>query len=308
MANKVKIKIGHLKITDHLILGITQAKLRQGKEKFQYSELETVSFMGWNQITEALEKASIDVAFMLAPTAMDLYSLDPNLRLILFAHKTGSVFIKNKAANIQSVADLKGKVVAIPYQLSVHHMLLHQLLQEHGLEPGTGKDVLIEVMAPSQMPQAIQYDDVGEMAGFIVAEPFGSQAVIEGYGEEFYLSKDLWPHHPCCVVVVRKELIDKNPEAIHELTHSLVKSGDFVHQNESASITIGASFLDQKEEVIRHVLTEPADRILTGEHLPLLEDLEKIQNYMFDKMHLLKHKIDLETFVDTSFAKDAGAK
>ncbi len=307
MADKITIKAGHLKITDHLILGITKDKVEKGTENLQYSQLETVPFMGWNQITEALANKEIDIAFMLAPTAMDLYTADPNIRLILFAHKTGSIFIKNKAADIQSVADLKGKIIAIPFQLSVHHMLLHQLLTENGLTPGAGKDVLLEVMAPMQMPQAIQYDDVGEMAGYIVAEPFGSQAVNEGYGEEFYLSKDLWPNHPCCVVIARNELIESNPDAVHELTNSLVASGNSVQANIDASVGIGASFLGQKEEVIRHVLTEPNDRVLTGEHMPIMEDLYQIQDYMCDKMGILKSKIDLEKFVDLRFAQEADA-
>lgn len=307
MAAKSTIKVGHLKITDHLILGITQNQVEAGKTALSSLDLETVPYLGWNQISDALKAGEIDAACILAPAAMDLFKSGLDIRLILFAHKTGSVLIKNKAAAVETISDLKGKMIAIPYQLSVHHMLLHQLLRENGLEPGSGKDVGLEVMAPSQMPQAIQFDDEGEVGGFIVAEPFGSQAVAEGYGEEFYLSKDLWPKHPCCVVAIREELIQNNPDAVQELTNSLVASGRFIQEQKAEAAKIGAAFLGQKEDVVGRVLSEPPDRVITNELLPVVDDLSKIQNYMCDIMGVMKDKVDLDKFVDSRFAKEAGA-
>lgn len=307
MADKSTIKVGHLKITDHLILGVTQSQIESGLTSFDTFNLETIPYLGWNQISDALKVGEIDACCILAPTAMDLYKSGVNIKLILFAHKTGSVLVKNKAAAIESIADMKGKMIAIPYQLSVHHMLLHQLLKENGLEPGSGKDVGLEVMAPSQMPQAIQFDEEGEIGGFIVAEPFGSQAVAEGYGQEFYLSKDLWPKHPCCVVAVNNELIESNPDAVQELTDSLVASGRFIQEEKAEAAKIGAAFLGQTEEVVSRVLSEPVDRVMTNELMPVVDDLSKIQDYMCDTMDVLKGKIDLDKFVDTRFAKKAGA-
>jgi len=40
----------------------------------------------------------------------------------------------------------------------------------------------------------------------------------------------------------------------------------------------------------------------------LAEDDAKIQDYMCDNMNIMTSKIDLEKFVDTQFAKEAGAK
>lgn len=307
MLEKTKIKIGHLKITDHLILGIAKEKAAVGEEKLQYLEIETVPMMSWQEVAGSLTEGMVDAAFVLAPTAMDLYKAGVKARLTLFSHKSGSVLITNKAAHIRKVEDFKNKVVIIPYQLSVHNMLLHKLLSEAGMQPGAGKDVLLEVMAPGQMPEAIKYDEEGEVAGFIVAEPFGSKAVTEGYGEEFSLSKDIWPEHPCCVLVVRDEMINKKRDAVHELVASLVKAGKSVSADPEGTAIIGAKFLGQKEEVIKRVLTDPPDRITTANLFPVLDDLSLIQDYMHDNMGILQSKIDLEKFVDIQFAKAAGA-
>ena len=312
MAEKPIIKVGHLKITDHLILGVTDLKLKKGKEAFQHCTLQTVQKNGWNEVADALTSGSIDGAFILAPTAMDLYKSGVGIKLILFTHKSGSVLVKSKAANIEKIEDFAGKVVLIPYQLSVHNMLFHKILSEKGLKPGTsnepGIDVTLEVMAPMMMNDAVKYDEEGEIGGFIVAEPIGSQAIAGGLCEEVCLSKDLWANHPCCVFVVRDEVIAKNPDGLLELTTSLVRSGMSIDAQPAAAAAIGADFLGQDKAVVERVLTEPADRITTGELFPVIEDLATIQDYMCDTMKKMQNKIDLEKFVDVQFAKAAGAK
>ncbi len=312
MAEKPAIKIGYLKITDHLILGVTDLKLKKGMEKFEHCTLEPVVKNGWNEVADALSVKSLDGAMVLAPTAMDLFKSGVDLKLLLLTHKSGSILVKSKNANIEKIEDFAGKTVLIPYQLSVHNMLFHKLLSEKGLKPGRsneeGIDVILEVVAPFQMPEAIEYDEDGEIGGFIVAEPFGSQVIAKGHGEEFYLSKDLWPNHPCCVFVMRNEVIEKHPEAIQEICDSFVKSGLAIDAQPEPASVIGGDFLSQDKEVIRKVLTDPPDRILTGELFPVIEDLETIQKYMMDDMKILTSLIDMDKFVDTRFAKQAGAK
>lgn len=312
MAEKPAIKIGYLKITDHLILGVTDLKLKKGMEKFEHCTLSPVLKNGWNEVADALSTKSLDGALILAPTAMDLFKSGIDLKLLLFAHKAGSILVKSKKAHIEKIEDFAGKTVLIPYQLSIHNMLFHKLLSEKGLKPGRatekGIDVTLEVVAPFQMPEALEYDEEGEIGGFIVAEPFGSMVIAKGHGEEFYLSKDLWPKHPCCVFVVRNDIIKKYPEAIQEICNSFVRSGLAIDaQPEPASI-IGGDFLSQDRDVIFRVLTDPPDRILTGELFPIIKDLDTIQKYMMDEMKIMTSLIDLDRFVDTSFAKKAGAK
>ena len=312
MAEKPMLKIGHLKITDHLILGVTDLKLKKGMEKFEHCDLQTVLKNGWNEVADALATKALDGALILAPTAMDLFKSGVDLKLLLLAHRSGSILVKNKRANIQKIEDFAGKTVLIPYQLSVHNMLFHRLLSEKGLKPGRAVekdvDVTLEVVAPFQMPEALQYDEDGEIGGFIVAEPIGSQVIASGLGEEFYLSKDLWPAHPCCVFVMRSEIIEKHPEAVQELTNSFVKSGLAIDAQPDPAAAIGAQFLSQEKSVIHKVLTDPPDRIGTHELFPVLEDLDLIQKYMMDQMKIMTSLIDLNKFVDTRFAKVAGAK
>ena len=306
------LKIGHLRITDHLILGVTDLKLKKGMESFKHCRLEPVLKNGWNEVADDLAAGLLDGAFILAPTAMDIYKSGVGIKLILFTHKSGSILVKSRRAGIQSLEDFAGKVVLIPYQLSVHNMLFHRLLKQKGLNPGTTRDknadVFLEVVAPFQMPDAIELDEDGEIGGFIVAEPFGSKVIGSGNGEALHLSCDLWPKHPCCVLVMRDEVIEKNPDAVYELTRSLVRSGKAVEAQPEPAAIIGANFLGQDKETIYKVLTQPKERISTDELFPVIDDLAKIQDYMKDEMGILTDKVDLDKFVDTRFALDAGAR
>ncbi len=306
------IRIGHLKITDHLVLGITADKIRKGVETLNHCMLEPILMHGWNQVADALSDGGLEGALVLAPTAMDLFKSKVPVKLILFTHRSGSILVKNTSAGIKSMRDFKGKIVLIPYQLSVHHMLFHRLLAEVGLKPGTTKDphadVFLEVMAPTMMPEAIEYDTKGEIGGFIVAEPIGTQAVAAGFGEEVCLSKELWPGHPCCVLVMRDHVIRQYPEAVQEITSSLVQSGFYMDKNPGEAAKIGASFLGQGEPLIRSVLSEPADRITASELYPRINDLIVIQDYMIHDMNIMTSAIDMNAFVDARFAETAGAK
>jgi NitT/TauT family transport system substrate-binding protein len=307
MAEKPEIKIGHLRITDHLILGITKYKIQKAAETLQHSTLQTYAMDGWDYIGDALTKGHINGAFILAPYAMELFHSGEKIKLVLVGHKNGSVIIKNKRLNIQKVEDFKGKTILIPFHLSIHMMLFDKMLRDKGLETGPGKDVVFDVVAPPQIPEYMAMDEEGDIGGFIVAEPFGSQVIKEGYGEEFALSKDLWPDHPCCVFILKEEIIEKYPEAVQELVDSFVKSGMLVSQKPDVAAKIGSAFLKQDIDVIQRVLTEPIDRLKTNSLLPDLQDLDRIQTYLTEVKSAMSGRIDVEKFINLEFAKNAGA-
>ena len=294
MANKPVLRIGHIKITDHLVLGVTLDKVAKGEEEFKDFVLENVPMSGWNQVGNALRNGEVDGAFILAPFAMDLFYAGLDIRLILLGHRTGSVLVTNKRAHIQTIKDFKGRAIVLPLYLSVHTMLFYKLLEKEGLSIGPGKDVSFEVEAPAAMPEILQWDESGSVGGFIVAEPFATLAVLGGYGEEFALSKDIWPNHPCCVLVMKHDVLAKYPEAVAELTNSLVQSGNFITDNRAATIPIAQKFLNQPQEVVTRVLTQPVDRVKTDQLYPKLEDLDLIQTYMtLPSVNALSGKITL---------------
>ena len=303
---KQTLRVGYLPIVDHLILGIT--KNRQGT--LQDVELELEKKLGWNEIGDDLKAGKIDLAFMLIPYAMDVYYSEKNIKLLLLSHRDGSIIVTNKRANVTSLQDFRHKTVLIPYQASMHHILLHKHFASAGITVGIGNDVMTEVVAPGQIPQLIEYDEDGYIAGYIVAEPFGTQVVNSGIGSIINISKDLMPGHPCCAVVARDEIVEKHPEAIQELITAFVEAGDSVYGKLDESVKIAMDFLGQTEGVIRTILEDPKKRVSYDQLMPKVAELEYMQDYLMDTVTTpsLSGKIDAAKFLDLRFAEKAGAK
>ena len=211
----------------------SQYRIDQGDIEPVHFDLTTSLKTGWNPIQEGLENSEIDCAFVLAPIAMDLFAYDSPIRLVLFAHKNGSTFIRSRHYDprfdsLQSF--YRYKVVDIPHKMSVHHMLAHQFLKELGLKPGgPGKkaiNVRFEVVPPVKMPGIMKENE--DVAGFMVAEPVATKAIVGEIGNlEFYLATR-WDNHLCCIVAMQEDFIQKHPEAPRNLSPCSWKPGNIL--------------------------------------------------------------------------------
>ncbi len=312
---KLALKMGHIQITDHLALGVLKKQIEAGKVKPKYFTLETLCMPGWNPIQDALEKGDIDGAFVLAPIAMDLFAFNVPIKMVLLAHKNGSTFVRNANYNSDFSESLRGffkyKVVDIPHKMSIHNMLAHQFLSNIGLKPGVPGnkpiDVRFEVVPPVMMPQIMKENE--NVAGFMVAEPVATNAIVKGIGDLQFLSSQMWPNHPCCVVTMRDEIVQQYPDVVYELTSYLVAAGKYIDKNEMKAAEIAVGFLDPQKKIglsvsiLRRVLSDPFG-IRMNDLYPVLDDFEKIQRYMHDEMGI-GQLIDVEKFIDLRFANEA---
>ncbi len=314
IGGKVELNVAHIQITDHLALGALKHRIEQGDVEPEYFDLTTTLKPGWNPIQEGLENGEIDCAFVLAPIAMDLFAYDSPIRLVLYAHKNGSTFVRSRHYDhrfdsLQSF--YKYKVVDIPHKMSVHHMLAHQFLKELGLKPGVpGKksiNVRFEVVPPVKMPGIMKENE--DVAGFMVAEPVATKAIVGEIGELEFYSAARWENHPCCVVAMQEDFIQKFPEAAQEFVSLLVETGEYIENDKIRAAKIGVNFLDPdgkiglNPQVLQNVFSQPKAIRWDGLY-PKAEELDKIQKYMFDVMKIGK-LIDLDRFIENTFADNA---
>ncbi len=311
IGGRVELNVAHIQITDHLALGVLKHRIDQGEIEPQYFDLTTSLKPGWNPIQEGLESGEIDCAFVLAPIAMDLFAYDSPIELILFAHKNGSTFVRNRHYDVRFdslQSYYKYKVVDIPHKMSVHHMLAHQFLKELGLKPGvpgkTAINVRFEVVPPVKMPGIMHENE--NVAGFMVAEPIATKAIYGEIGSLEFFSATRWDNHPCCVVAIQKEYVDKYPEAVQEFVTLLKSTGEYIEDDKAKAADIAVSFLDPRgklgltSQVLQNVFSQPQAIRWDGLD-PVLEDLDRVQKYMHDVMEIGKI-IDLEKFVNKTFA------
>lgn len=330
-SGKVKIKIAHIQITDHLVMGVLKHLMGKGELKANHFELELVCMEGWNPAAKALEKGVVDGACILAPLAIDLYNAGTDIRLVLLSHKNGSIFVRSaqKESNIDGASDkddsykrnnidndinrqirsfFKNSSFLIPHKMSVHHILSHLVLTRAGLNPSMSKgnqyDMEFEVSPPINMPEFINKNL--RCSGFMVAEPIGSLAVESKIAECQFLSGELWENHPCCAVVMQKDFIDKYTDAMFEFTKLLVKAGKFIAEHPDDAAQIAVQFLDPDQtigftaSILKKVLTDP-NGITTDDLYPVVADLDTMQHYMVKEMGI-GSRVNIDDFVDLRFA------
>lgn len=311
MDGKITLTVSHMQITDHLALGALKHRIEKREVIPEHFHLETRLLTNWNPIQDGLETGETDCAFVLAPIAMDLFGYGTPLRTVLLAHRNGSAFIRSarydpRFDSIQSF--YRFKVVNIPHQLSVHHMLAHKYLKTLGLKPGVpGKkahDVRFEVVPPVLMPDIIKTNDT--CAGFIVAEPLASKAVHEDSGSVEFYSGGQWRDHPCCIVVFQEDFIQKYPEAVQELVTLLVDTGQLLEADRELAARTALNFLDPGGSLglnlqqLMQVFLQP-NAIRWDRLYPEPDDLDKIQQYLHDNMGIGK-VCDVNAFIEAAFA------
>ncbi len=308
---RVELNVAHIQITDHLALGALKHRIETGEITPKHFHLKTERKPGWNPIQEGLETGELDCAFVLAPIAMDLFAYDSPIQLVLLAHKNGSTFVRsrNYDPRFDSLQSFyKYKVVDIPHKMSIHHMLAHQFLKELGLKPGVpGKkaiNVRFEVVPPIKMPGIMKENE--DVAGFMVAEPIATKAIATDIGNLEFISASRWDKHPCCIVAMQKDFIDKYPDAVQEFVELLIDTGLYVEDDKARAAEIAVKFLDPdgqlglNTKVLEKVFSQPL-AIRTDDLYPVIEDFDTIQKYMHDVMEIGR-LIDLEKFINKTFA------
>ncbi len=312
-SGKVNLRVAHIQITDHLVLGVLKHMIQNGQLAPRHFELETLCMPGWNHVQEALAKGTVDAACVLAPIAMDLFNFGAPIKLILLVHKGGSICVRSTQGGYKAPFQdfFKKKTFLIPHKMSVHHMLAHMFFSRIGVKPGMERekaiDLNFEIVAPIKMPEFLRSNP--DVCGFMVAEPLGTKAIASGIASLQFLSGQMWENHPCCVLAMRDDFSKPYVDAVYEFTEMMVKAGDFIEKHAEAAAEIAVDFLDPqkilglKVPVIKNVLKEEQG-IKTGDLYPSLEALDTMQRYMVEEMGI-GTLTDLEKFVDLRFAKAA---
>ena len=313
-SKKVQLSIAHIQVTDHIALGVLKHMILNNTYNPKYFDLTCHCMMNWNLVQQSLENGTVDAAFILAPIAIDLFSFNVPIQIVLYAHKNGSICVQNVCykTNLPQLKDVfKGKLFYIPHIMSIHHILANMFLTNIGLKPGlVGQkdvDIFLEVVPPIHMPYQMSQNE--NVAGFIVAEPLGTKSIAHNEGNQVFLSGDIWENHPCCVVAFREEFIQKNPDAVQEFTNLLIQAGLYISDHPKEAAQIGASFLDPDNQIhltpdiVESVLTTPKG-ILTNDLYPGIEELNMIQKYMIDNIGIGK-MVHLDRLIEARFADNA---
>ena len=194
--DKRRIVVAYIPVTCQLTCPVTDyiSKFSQSGELF-IPRL----FQGFPEIKEALISNRVQAAFIVAPLAIALKSQGVPIKIVYLGHRYGSALVVQKNGPIHSVADLRGHTIAIPSRFSDERLMLFRAMKVAGLRP---TDVKMPEMAPPDVAGALR---AGAIDGFVMGEPFPSQAEMGGYGRVLFQAKQIWPDYMSCILVVRQD-------------------------------------------------------------------------------------------------------
>ena len=253
------VRIGYLPITDAAPLLLAHARGLYADEGLEV-ERPTL-FRGWSQIAEAFQADQVDVVHLLMPMTVWLrFASSVPLTVVAWDHTGGSAL--TVAPSIETLDELAGTTVAVPFWYSIHNIVLQLLLRDAGLtavttgEPSAAdRTVKLVVMAPPDMPPALSN---GAIAGYIVADPFNAVAEVNGVGRVLRFVGDVWYEHACCVVTTSDRLIAESPDVVQGVTTAVARAQLWTRDNRAEAAQIlsadGEGYLPQPIAAISRAL------------------------------------------------------
>ena len=236
MQPNAPLAIGYLPIVDAAPLLVAHGKGLF--EQHGVAAAKPVLFRSWAGLVEAFLSGQVNLIHVLSPMSVWMrYGSRAPVRALMWNHVCGSALTVRPDVN--TLADLQGQTVAIPFWYSIHNIIVQQMLRQAGLavvekNPQAGQVRLTE-MPPSDMVAALAAKQIGE---FIVAEPFNALAEAKGVGKILRFSGDIWRDHACCLSMMHDHDIQLRPEWVQNVINALVDAAAFAkhHRSETAEL------------------------------------------------------------------------
>lgn len=253
---KKNLKIGFVPIT--CATPIIMAKPMGFYEK-EGLDVEIIKTAGWALVRDKVLNNEYDASHMLSPmpiaASMGLGSQPSPTFVSTIQNINGqaiTMHIKHK--DNRDPKNWKGMKFGIPFDYSMHNLLLRYYLAENGIDPD--KDVQLTVISPPDMVANLR---AGNIDGFLGPEPFNQRAVFEGFAFIQVLSKDLWDGHPCCTFAATEKFIKEAPNTYAALFRAIASATVYAHKAENRPAIIEAiapaNYLNQPIPVLQQVMT-----------------------------------------------------
>jgi nitrate/nitrite transport system substrate-binding protein len=254
---KKALKIGFIPIT--CATPIIMADPMKFYDKHGLTGTKVVKAAGWAMVRDWAVNKQVDCAHMLSPMPLALTvgagsKATPFYMPAVENINGQAITLHNKHKNVKGPKDMKGFTFCVPFDYSMHNLLLRYYLAEGGVDPD--KEVKIRVVPPPEMVANLKAQNVD---GYLAPDPFNQRAVYEKAGFIFKLTRDLWPGHPCCAFAASKEFATEMPNTFKAVFKSIVDATTYAHKAENrkdiAKAISPRNYLNQPEIVVEQVLT-----------------------------------------------------
>jgi NitT/TauT family transport system substrate-binding protein len=135
---------------------------------------------------------------------------------------------------------------------------------------------------------------------YFIGEPHAGRAELDGTGRVLYHAKDIWPRFISCVLVITDKLIAEKPALVRDLVRGIAESGEWAETHRLDAARLVSPYFRQDERLLRHVLTQPPDRVSYRQLTPKDDEMQVIADMAFETGILERH-LDVRGLVDRQF-------
>jgi NitT/TauT family transport system substrate-binding protein len=259
------------------------------------TRFESQRFTDFPTVVETLKSGRLHATFMIAPLAMKLREQGLKVKATYLGHRDGStVMVRSDLTEVKSLRDLRGMNFAIPSKYSNQNLVIRKLMKDQGIDPA---EINFVELPPPDMPGALASKAID---AYFIGEPHAARAELDGSGRILYHAKDIWPQFISCVLVVTEELIATRPGVVQDLVRGIAESGEWAEGHRLDAAKLVAPYFRQDETLLRHVLTQPPDRVSYRMLEPGDAELQRIAD-MGVEAGILERRLDVRELVDRRF-------
>ncbi len=216
-------------------------------------------FRAGPELMSAFASGSIDVGYVgLAPATVAVANKTASVKIVAQVNQNGSALIVRKDVSIPTLPALAGKIIAIPGHATIQDFLLRMAFSREGIDPSCCTVITIK---PPEMGGLLTRSQID---AFIAWEPYPSLATQER-GTVLLSSKEIWPDHPCCVLVASTSFIREHPAQVSALYAAHLASLTYIEHHHAEAIRIGMQYTAMEQAPIERAL----ENIQFNHHLNL---------------------------------------
>ncbi len=262
-------------------------------------EVKWTEFPGGPQLLEGLNVGSVD--FGVTGETPPVFAQAAGADLVYVAHEppapTGEAILVPKDSSIQSVAELKGKKVALNKGSNVHYLLV-RALEDAGLKYS---DIQPVYLPPADARAAFER---GSVDAWVSWDPFQSAAEHQLQARTLRDGTGLVDNHQ--FYLATKPYAEKNPQVIGALVEEIRGVGEWVQGNLEEATSQVAPLIGLSPEITRQAVERQGygAQFITP---PVVEAQQKIAD-TFTDLKLIPKKLSIKDVIWTPPAKVAAAQ
>jgi len=260
--------------------------------------IETPQFTNGPAQNEALKAGRLDIANMGDLPTIQLWASDTDIQVISYFSDTpgGYSLVVHKRSGIKTLADLKGKKIAIQLGSNYHKFML-KLLASQGLD---ANDVeLVHLLRPEALAALKQ----GVVDASTFDDIYLSQALSDDNLVEVVLKESYDKIYT--VAFVRTEYAEQNPQIISRYLKVIKRASDWTVQNPDEAVRIVTEYHGSNDIAGTRVYLENR-RYPVAVDQELIERLNDTIKFCREQEMITRDDLDAKNLVNDAYVKGAG--